>query len=552
MRCLVPNPGFARNQRLIIVALACASSLASQAGSAAEFTFGSATVDGHRYPYRLLEPMPHQRAVPRPLVVFLHGAGERGEDNQAQLTWLPRRMAEASHRERFPCYVLAVQCPAGEKWVDVTWGEVEPAPMATKPTPSLAAVMQVIAELVQLPGVDPARVYLTGLSMGGYGTWDLAMRRPHWFAAAVPICGGGDPRSASALLGLPIQIWHGADDRTVPVIRSQQMAAALGKLGAVFDYREVRGVGHDVWRQAFDEGGALPWLFAQDQRQQQRGRFAMPALVPAPDTFVSKTGQFVLLASSGCMASERARASALLLLDALELPAALRPGLLGLATPRRGDLVVTIDGQLRSDFVIDVGESLQVTGRDEAALRRGVAAAVQALRTLPDHTCPAGRIVRARAGHGGRVVLGPSPAPWHLDSLLRAIRLCWLHGATELEPGPAGLALQARESELLRQEALRCGVLLVPGNHESGTEDWPGKASVVFDSLPDLQTLLTQPLPADANGGPFLLRLPPGPPDTSLDLLALQLPTAAERVQKAGRTFHVGGFLSRLACQLRP
>lgn len=219
-------------------------------------------VDGCRYPWQLLLPPAHATA-PAPLVVFLHGAGERGSDNSRQLTWLPLQMASEGNRAALPCFLLAVQCPEGEKWVDVPWGDEQPSPLPAQPSRALRAVMAALDEVVQRPDVDRSRVYLTGLSMGGYGAWDLAMRQPERFAALAPVCGGGDPTQAARLRGLPIWIWHGDKDGAVPVVRSRQMHAALTAAGIDARYSELAGVGHDSWRQAYGEGGALRWMFEQ-------------------------------------------------------------------------------------------------------------------------------------------------------------------------------------------------------------------------------------------------------------------------------------------------
>ena len=224
---------------------------------------GSASeVDGVSYPWQLLLPARRDEAR-LPLVVFLHGAGERGADNTRQLTWLPLTMAGEPMRTRFPCYLLAVQCPADEKWVDVPWGGVESAVRPDEPSRALRAVVAALDRVVQEFPVDPDRVYLTGLSMGGYGAFDLAMRMPGRFAALVPVCGGGDPAAVGLLGGLPTWIWHGAKDTTVPPARSRQMAEAMQAAGLPVRHTELPGVGHDSWRQAYGPEGAVAWMFEQ-------------------------------------------------------------------------------------------------------------------------------------------------------------------------------------------------------------------------------------------------------------------------------------------------
>ena len=114
--------------------------------------------------------------------------------------------------------------------------------------------------------VDARRVYLTGLSMGGYGTWELAARQPQRFAAVVPICGGGDERQASRLSALPIWAFHGAADNVVFPIRSQKMVDAIRAAGGKIQYTQYPGVGHNSWNQAYRSDELLKWLFAQRRK----------------------------------------------------------------------------------------------------------------------------------------------------------------------------------------------------------------------------------------------------------------------------------------------
>jgi predicted peptidase len=129
----------------------------------------------------------------------------------------------------------------------------------------------ILDEVLKTEPIDPDRVYLTGLSMGGYGTWDLAERMPKRFAAAVPICGGGDDTKANRLVGLPLWAWHGDADPAVPVERSRQMIAAIKTAGGNAKFTELPGVGHDSWTKAYtDPEGAIPWLFEQRRSTPQK------------------------------------------------------------------------------------------------------------------------------------------------------------------------------------------------------------------------------------------------------------------------------------------
>lgn len=226
------------------------------------FERGAVEVEGESYPFRLMRP-PGNTPEPAPLVVFLHGAGERGDDNEAQLRHFPERMASAEYRERFPCYLLAVQCPAGERWSDFDWRTAEPQKLGEEPEPAMAGAIEAIRRVVASEQVDVHRIYLTGLSMGGFGSWDLAARHPDWFAAVAPICGGGDPEAADAYEGLPMWAWHDAGDNVVPVALSRRMVEAARGEGADVKYEETTGHGHASWVPAYEADAVPAWMFEQ-------------------------------------------------------------------------------------------------------------------------------------------------------------------------------------------------------------------------------------------------------------------------------------------------
>lgn len=217
--------------------------------------------DGGHLNYRLLEPA-DAGETRFPLVIFLHGIGERGSDNAKQLCNGVEHFATAAARAKHPCFLVVPQCPPEATWSPIKGTRENPA-FEEAPTAPAALLLGLIEELVAGGRVDPDRLYVTGLSMGGYGTWDLVTRRPDLFAAAVPVCGGGDPARAAALVGLPIRCYHGAADFIVPVERSRAMIAAIEKAGGKPEYTEYEGVGHDSWTKAYGEPALLDWLFAQ-------------------------------------------------------------------------------------------------------------------------------------------------------------------------------------------------------------------------------------------------------------------------------------------------
>lgn len=213
--------------------------------------------------YRLLKPSEVVPGKKYPLVISLHGAGERGDDNVAQLKYLPKWLADPDYRTKFPCFVFAPQCRTNKRWVEVPWSEAQSTP--TKEIgDQMAVVVAVLDQLEKELPIDSARLYLTGLSMGGYGSWDLAIRFPQRFAAVVPICGGGDERQAARLSKVPLWAYHGSADKAVPVERSRSMINAIRAAGGNPKYTELEGVGHDSWTAAYtDSEGVVPWMFAQ-------------------------------------------------------------------------------------------------------------------------------------------------------------------------------------------------------------------------------------------------------------------------------------------------
>jgi predicted peptidase len=220
-------------------------------------------VEPVEFAYRLLGPKSITPGTRYPLVIFLHGAGERGNDNLSQLKYFPAWMAEQSARKAHPCFVLAPQCRDEQKWVDVDWSKIESTPQSPTPTVDMLAVIAAIEDTLQREPIDPARIYLTGLSMGGYGSWDLAARMPDRFAAVLPICGGGDEATAAKIKDLPIWCFHGDADTAVRVERSRTMIEALRAAGGAPKYSELAGVGHDSWTPAYRDPDVLAWIFAQ-------------------------------------------------------------------------------------------------------------------------------------------------------------------------------------------------------------------------------------------------------------------------------------------------
>ena len=262
-----------------------------------EYLSGNISVEGTNYPYVLLPPLKIVKGEKYPLVLFLHGAGERGSDNERQKGHFPDRMAGEWYREKFPCYVLAPQCPKGVTWADVNYAAPENKP---EPSDPMHAVIAALGEVVRDHPIDTDRMMLTGLSMGGYGTFDLAARHPDWFAAAAAVCGGASERLVPRYAGLPMHVWHGDADRAISVKRSRVMVKGMKDLGLEVYYTELPGVGHNSWEQAYAKEGCIDELFAErrDPVKIQKATAKLLADAIAPDERVAFLGDSITQAGN--------------------------------------------------------------------------------------------------------------------------------------------------------------------------------------------------------------------------------------------------------------
>lgn len=197
------------------------------------------------YNYLIFLPRDYKSSEEWPLILFLHGAGEKGTDlDRLKNTALPEKLEE---REDFPFVVISPQCPPGFTW-------------------STKLVGGLLDSAVKQYRVDENRIYLTGISMGGYGTWHMAMEQPTRFAAIAPICGGGNPRLASRIRHLPVWVFHGAQDKVVPISESQVMADALENLGGNVRFTIYPNAGHDSWTVTYDNPELYDWFLSHSRR----------------------------------------------------------------------------------------------------------------------------------------------------------------------------------------------------------------------------------------------------------------------------------------------
>jgi poly(3-hydroxybutyrate) depolymerase len=210
--------------------------------------------------YLLYLPKDYDHKASWPLLLFLHGAGERGDDLDLVKKHGPPKLIEAG--KDFPFIVVSPQCPQGRWW--------EPVELAT-----------LLDEIVEKHKVDKDRIYVTGLSMGGFGTWSLAAYQPKRFSAIVPICGGGEPFVTMLLANVPAWVFHGAKDPVVPLERSEKMVEAMKKFGGKVKFTVYPEAGHDAWTEAYNDPQLYEWLLQQKRTPKKADAAVKPTTSPA-------------------------------------------------------------------------------------------------------------------------------------------------------------------------------------------------------------------------------------------------------------------------------
>ncbi len=219
--------------------------------------------------YQELTPLKVEKDKKYPLVIFLHGMGERGTDNERQLTHGAQQFLNPKNREKYPCYVVFPQCSEQEFGAYTNYPKsLMPDQMDIPAEPSrfIKRVYGLVSKYVRDGIVDPNRVYVIGLSMGAMATYDIVIRYPNAFAAAVPICGSVNvSRITKAVKGTKWHIFHGDNDKVVPLEGSRQAYLKLREVGAKVEYTEFPGVGHGSWNPAFSQPDFLEWLFNQSR-----------------------------------------------------------------------------------------------------------------------------------------------------------------------------------------------------------------------------------------------------------------------------------------------
>lgn len=230
------------------------------------------STSGEVLPFRILKPLNFDAKKKYPVVLFLHGAGERGDNNEAQLTHGASTFLLEKYRTEYPCFVIAPQCPKEGYWASASITR-DKYPLEIKfdyakdITPALDAAIELLASYRAEKFIDTSRVYITGLSMGGMGTFEAVGRFPKLFAAAAPVCGGGDTEFYNASAAkVPFWIFHGDKDNVVSVEHSRNMYARLIALKADVKYTEYAEVNHNSWENAYNEADLIPWMFSKKIR----------------------------------------------------------------------------------------------------------------------------------------------------------------------------------------------------------------------------------------------------------------------------------------------
>ncbi len=218
-------------------------------------------------PYRILLPENFDESKKYPVILVLHGAGERGDNNEAQLVHGSDLFLKDDVRNKFPAIILFPQCPA-----DSYWSNVDVVPNGNsrdfnfrtngEPTAAMEMLLKFVKDFKKKDYVDDDRFYVGGLSMGGMGTLEILRRTKNTFAAAFSICGGDNPENAKKYRKTPIWFFHGGKDDVVPPINSEKVVNALKKYGDEVKFTLYPEANHNSWDQTFAEPELLPWLFS--------------------------------------------------------------------------------------------------------------------------------------------------------------------------------------------------------------------------------------------------------------------------------------------------
>jgi predicted peptidase len=246
-------------------------------------------------PYRILYPMDYDSTKAYPLVLFLHGAGDRGNDNRKQLSKGGSLFVKDEVRKNYPAFVVFPQCSYMSFWSTLQLGydtvtkrPLMQFPVNGKPTKAMELLEGMTAHLLETLPVKKDQVYVGGLSMGGMGTYEIVKRMPGIFAAAFPICGAANAATAPNLVNASWWVFHGEKDPLVSFHFSKDMVDALKREGAQVKFTAYPNAVHNSWDKAFAEPGLLPWLFSQ-RFQNGSKIFNRQAMVLPMATYICRT-----------------------------------------------------------------------------------------------------------------------------------------------------------------------------------------------------------------------------------------------------------------------
>lgn len=226
---------------------------------------------GDTFKYRIMFPKDFSESSQYPVVLFLHGAGERGSDNTSQLVHGSSLFASEENRDSFPAIVIFPQCPKNDYWANATIDRsTKPIglsfPLDIAPTKPLSLVMELLDDMLAKPFVNKNKIYVGGLSMGGMGTFEILYRKPETFAAAFTICGAGNPEATKKYAkSIPLWVFHGAKDDVVSPLSSVGMVEGLLKNGGRPNFNLYANDNHNSWDSAFAEPELLTWLFSKSK-----------------------------------------------------------------------------------------------------------------------------------------------------------------------------------------------------------------------------------------------------------------------------------------------
>lgn len=263
----------------------------------------NASIASYSMPYRLFVPSGYDGNTSYPIVLFMHGAGERGTDNEQHIAFIrgAKLWAETANQAAHPCFVLAPQCPADKQWVNTNWSSgsysIDNVPVSNE----LLMVKDIISQLLKEYNIDSTQMFITGLSMGGYATWDFILRYPNMFKAAIPICGAGDPSKAERIRKMPIRVFHSSDDPTVPVAGSRDMVNAINQFGVNNRgnfYTEYTDQGHFAWVNAYNTPDLPGWFFTTPPINLSCNDTLVPNVSISPSSVVTPVNSLIKLTAS--------------------------------------------------------------------------------------------------------------------------------------------------------------------------------------------------------------------------------------------------------------